>query len=415
MKQSEYNEIDRLLRSLADRGRVVGAPEPDARDDGTSLASDHLDADELNSYAEGVLPAAARARYTSHLVDCDDCRSLASQLSIAAGRVFSEPDQLRDKTATSTWRLMLAAFFTPAVLRYAIPALAVVVIAFSVIVVRQRDARQSTELARNVKTKVAPVAADNGNLTNRQAGSVAEQESKQVERRGDVANSTPSENKPEAKTENKVQGAAQAGAQPSAETKAPVDAEADKKRDEPRTVAEEQPTFAPEPAVTKPAPAPAPKPTTVAAKAPSPTIDGIAANDKSNDSIARRKESEKSDKAGGFAVSSIASPVRKQAPREKNEKTKDAKSEDTDERAGASGGRADDVGESRTVAGRRFEHRDGVWIDHAYSTSMKTTSVTRGSDQFRALTADEPEIAVIAKQLSGEIIVLWKGHAYRIR
>ena len=41
--------------------------------------------------------------------------------------------------------------------------------------------------------------------------------------------------------------------------------------------------------------------------------------------------------------------------------------------------------------------------------------MARGSEQFRALIADEPVIGTIAKQLDGEVIVVWKGHAYRIR
>jgi hypothetical protein len=41
--------------------------------------------------------------------------------------------------------------------------------------------------------------------------------------------------------------------------------------------------------------------------------------------------------------------------------------------------------------------------------------MARGSEQFRALVADEPEIKKIAEQLDGEVIVVWKGRAYRIR
>ena len=40
--------------------------------------SPHLDADELNSYAEGMVPAPARVRYTEHLADCDLCRAWSS-------------------------------------------------------------------------------------------------------------------------------------------------------------------------------------------------------------------------------------------------------------------------------------------------------------------------------------------------
>jgi hypothetical protein len=41
--------------------------------------------------------------------------------------------------------------------------------------------------------------------------------------------------------------------------------------------------------------------------------------------------------------------------------------------------------------------------------------LARGSESFRALVADEPAINTIAEQLDGEVIVVWKGRAYRIR
>src|SRR6185369_4259179 len=70
---------------------------------------------------------------------------------------------------------------------------------------------------------------------------------------------------------------------------------------------------------------------------------------------------------------------------------------------------------TRSVAGRRFQKKGGVWIDTAYDSSKDTVTLTRGSEQYRALVADEPEIKTIADELDGEIIVVWKGHTYRIR
>ncbi|HKN84350.1 MAG TPA: hypothetical protein VJW17_12970, partial [Pyrinomonadaceae bacterium] len=71
--------------------------------------------------------------------------------------------------------------------------------------------------------------------------------------------------------------------------------------------------------------------------------------------------------------------------------------------------------ETRSVGGRRFRKEKGVWIDTAYESSRATVNLTRGSEQYRALVADEPTIKTIAEQLDGEIIVVWKGHAYHIR
>jgi hypothetical protein len=70
--------------------------------------------------------------------------------------------------------------------------------------------------------------------------------------------------------------------------------------------------------------------------------------------------------------------------------------------------------ETRTVAGRRFRKQGSVWIDTAYS-SQSLTELRRGSEQYRGLVGDEPAIKQIADQLDGEIIVVWKGKAYKIR
>jgi hypothetical protein len=83
--------------------------------------------------------------------------------------------------------------------------------------------------------------------------------------------------------------------------------------------------------------------------------------------------------------------------------------------AGATATRRGENEPTRTVAGRRFYQRDGVWFDTSFKSGMAVTSVTRGSDQYRALVADEPEIATIANQLNGQIYVVWKGRGYHIK
>ena len=71
--------------------------------------------------------------------------------------------------------------------------------------------------------------------------------------------------------------------------------------------------------------------------------------------------------------------------------------------------------ETRSIAGRRFRKEGGVWIDTAYEAPRNAMTLARGSEQFRALIADEPQIKTIADQLDGEFIVIWKGRVYRIR
>ncbi len=71
--------------------------------------------------------------------------------------------------------------------------------------------------------------------------------------------------------------------------------------------------------------------------------------------------------------------------------------------------------ESRSVSGRRFIREGDAWVDTAYESPRATVKVVRGSEQFRALVADEPGLGTIAQQLDGVIIVIWKNRAYRIQ
>jgi hypothetical protein len=76
---------------------------------------------------------------------------------------------------------------------------------------------------------------------------------------------------------------------------------------------------------------------------------------------------------------------------------------------------SDEEREMRTISGKRFRHQGNAWIDTAYDSSRGTINVSRGSEQFRALVADEPGIRTIAEELNGVVIVVWKGRAYRIQ
>jgi hypothetical protein len=74
-----------------------------------------------------------------------------------------------------------------------------------------------------------------------------------------------------------------------------------------------------------------------------------------------------------------------------------------------------DEPETRSVMGRHFTREGGAWVDTAYEASRATIRLARGSEQYRALVADEPGIRTIAEQLDGVVIVVWKGRAYRIQ
>ncbi|MCA1631271.1 MAG: hypothetical protein LC774_13205, partial [Acidobacteria bacterium] len=95
---------------------------------------------------------------------------------------------------------------------------------------------------------------------------------------------------------------------------------------------------------------------------------------------------------------------RQSAPRAREDKQK--RGSEADENSPA---------EARTVAGRKFRRQGDSWIDTGYNSSQATTVVRRNSEQYRALVADEPELGRIANALGGEVVVIWKGRAYRIK
>jgi hypothetical protein len=133
--------------------------------------------------------------------------------------------------------------------------------------------------------------------------------------------------------------------------------------------------------------------------------------------------------AGGGAMSNTASAreteetarLRRPAARSRGEARQKSEdkvqplSEGSDTSSTASSRAGARAAETRSVGGRQFRREGGAWVDTAYSSSRATVNIKRGSEQYRALVADEPGIGTIASQLGGEVIVVWKSRAYRIR
>lgn len=376
MRPEPNNEIDLLLRELARRD---GAPV-------SEFQEQHLDADELNSYVANATPAAARARYTEHLADCSSCRKLIAQLSATQGPVAVP--QSTPVVAPSGLKNFLANLFSPMVLRYAVPALGLIVIAVVGIFVLRQDQR-SADVARVV----------------------------------DVPQNQPS-------------------IQPPATSEAPVEAEPNKRAaarpyvSQPAAPAAES-KDGPAPVANQPAdkvttaepPPPAPKAAPVEEQArkekKTETAQPASAADaeKQRADDAAKNEARKRDQVEATAGVAVAS-----APAARRAESRPAKSSGAGTSTGSGSSETRDSGrardetqnaflfsDARSVAGRQFRKSGSVWIDTAYKSSSAVTHVARGSEQYRALVADEPSIRTIAEELEGQIIVVWKGRTYRIR
>lgn len=394
MKQEQNNEMDLLLRNL---GRTAGTglqiEEQEAQ---------HLDADELNAFAEKALPARAQARYTKHIADCDRCRSLVSELSVAAG-VITEDRKSVPVVAPSGLKAFLANLFSPAVLRYAVPALALLIVAFIGFSMLQRRAMRTDEVASNKQGEVArnePV----------QPGPVNGVSSTSSQPTSQSNNQRPSETATDAKKE-KQEDVADTPSK-DANAKQPVSPPVD----------QVSTTSGSEAAGNAAAPPPAPKPTVVAAQEPAPMKVKPAEQPAETVTVADDRKRQAEPEAKGSQkinpnVSGLAMGDANQA-RSKTEAAKRRVAAERDEeevtRSKEPKSADKDSGETRSVSGRRFRKEGSAWVDVAYN-SQATTNVSRGSEQYRALVADEPGIKTIADQLGGEVIVVWKGRAYKIK
>jgi hypothetical protein len=377
MKQETNNEMDLLLRRLGRR-------------DDAAMPEDHLDADELSAYAENALPATARARYTVHLAECSRCRSLIAQLSSSAGVVAATDSAAVPEP--SGFRRFLASLFTPMVLRYAAPALGLILVAAIGFVVLRRN-QPERYVARNTET--AP-----------QQQPVASPEARSADGNFDsVSNTAPSTGRVDEERKQTNQPAQPAPPPNMAPAVTSVNAEVSKDKAVAQAKPEEQPASAanePPPAKTAPAATPEQSPRAAETEGAKNEVkvQPVAGPQEKKELQAAQREDRKKD-------SDDLARARKPADAVSAPATGSAR--------GIQSGGADFSSTTRTVAGRRFRKQGGAWIDTAYDSSKDAVTLSRGSEQYRALVADEPAIKTIAEQLEGEIIVVWKGHTYRIR
>ena len=419
MRQETNKEIDLLLRRLSRRDDEA------VRDAETQMDDRHLDADELSSYAQNVAPPKARARYTGHLAECSTCRRLATELSLALGTT-TVAAPVETVSPASGLKRFLSGLLSPMVLRYAAPALGVIlVMVIGFVVLRQREARQALTANLEPTTAQAPAARPE-----QRSSPLAGQsyDSLNDERAGTTDPNKPQET---AKAREGAPGRTDAGA-------------AARNEDQQRKPAETADT-----AAAAPAPVIAPStgdirtfrerqvsqlpvlsPTPVASLSPKTNITTDGETETKKEQAAKREP-----KTAEVQVTAGAKEQANEAPRNAAPRTaKSVAADRVDEdkaRANtppvatpSAGGRgairrrgadAKDDAETRSVAGRKFRKEDGIWTDTAYDGSTRTVNMARSSEQFRALVADEPGIGTIAEQLDGEVIVVWKGRPYRIR
>ncbi|HEY0430910.1 MAG TPA: zf-HC2 domain-containing protein [Pyrinomonadaceae bacterium] len=397
MKQANNNEVDLLLRSLARQRDKSGSQNGSSFEDGREGLSEHLDADELNSYAEGVVPAPARLRYQEHLADCESCRRIVIDLSQAAGAA-ARYEVAQPQSGSGFWEKILV-LFSPAVLKFAVPALVLTaVVGIGLFAVRQQQPNDMIAQQTNVASPPAGIEPQNPSQSQTNAVNPS-------------ASVTP------------LSGSSNPDA-----------------FDDGRTTAVDK-NLQGEKSPTRGVPLDSVVAKSTAGKDAAPAGDGAGAGIITTQPYAAEPKADAPPAPITLGATEKSAEVAKEQKREDLDRSRDEFRNQVDEEHGPSRSRNNaqlpasqrNAGimtqrgpnavdkkkagavESRSISGRRFTRADNVWIDTDYNPPQATTRIARGSDQFRALVADEPGIKAIADQLSGPVIVVWKSRAYRIQ
>jgi hypothetical protein len=451
MKEGFDKEIDSLLRRRA-RGVVKSFADGDGAH---TPASAHLDADELGAFAEGALPSPARLAAASHLADCDRCRGAAVALSRSLGG-GAEPKQaaavpaLTAAKKPASWGAWVATLFSPRVLRYAAPVLALSVVAVvSFVALRTRDGgalnnamspRPQADVSTAQTGAAAPTGA--GTTNDNTAGLVAQnQENTPVNQNAGTTARQPPEGRgpnapePQPETVGAVGGVAAPAAVATDDAAAPPPPPAASPEGQPEIAKTAPPKSAVEESEVA---SKADAKTESRDKQKSPreadTSEEVAANDLAVQQQRRAAQNRANEvqmpdggarnqqqKRGADSNSSIyggnagTSTQPKEAEREDRapaarrgrSTTRGEQRQELDETTR--------VGETREAAGHRFRREGSVWVDVKYKSSMPSTGVRRGTEAFRALVADVPVIGRVAAQMPGEVVVVVSGRAYHIR
>lgn len=394
MKTTNQNEMDLLLRALgrdaASRSQTGSVPQSSLETD------DHLDADELNCYAEGVVSNAERLRYNKHLADCDRCRSIVAGLVPAMSR---RHEALKPETGWSL-REKLAALFAPSVLRFAVPALALTAI-IAIAIVALRRPQHTDFVAQNQQQAPSAVSGSGESQTTTA---------------GPQSASSPDQRPVESNQGNALSDQKSAASQPPAIAPKTSSSKTANEREakglvEPSDtgVAQSQPTFAAEPGEAA-APPPPPRPASIdaskIAEARKKEEDADLQKRRRDENVFQASRAENEVARGGPTK---GGPSRNNSGNVAGISSVLSRPANKDDRA------ADSAVQTRKVSGRLFHREGNAWVDSDYASGRATVNVKRGSEQFRALIADEPGLRSISEQLGGEVIVVWKGTAYRIR
>jgi NADH dehydrogenase/NADH:ubiquinone oxidoreductase subunit G len=444
MKIELDDEVDRILRAEMNRrdAGVASAPH-------TSSTGAHLDADALSLYVEQSLTPALRGAYTRHLIACSACREQAAMLaqltevadeansatqavatqSVATESNVEASDTARIETivagAVASRASILARlkqyFFVGHNLAYALPVIALVVLGAAIFLLTSRTESDSAALIADVRQPVAMNSnAAAGNMNSNASAMYGDTNQTSSNANGNF-NSSPAPTGTNQRSEVAISPQAPAPTSPATtqNTRSPATP--------PETISvtpppNQSPRTAPEIALRTETPSPSIAGTEADARrndAKSKSVAGVINADEqkvAREAIAEAEENRAGriiaapEKRSADSAGAVASATQ-QAGAPTDELARRARS--ARPAVGASSGDKPPV--ARTIGGKRFVRRDATWVDESFVAGSALTDVRRNSAQYRALLTTEPALRSIVESLGGEIIIVAKNRAYRIR
>ncbi len=408
------------------------------RNVGANGGGSHLDADELNAFAEGVLPAAARARYISHLAECDHCRRQVADLSIASGAVARAEQKVVEPDRVGLWGRL----FALPMLRYAAIAAALVVVAgVTFVALRQRSQSTESLMVKNEGDQSAtyattPLADSNNSVAQPSISPSTAPAANDYLEPGKVpapavAQPTASQSSAGVLDRQETLRSADNTTAPAGPMKeaAKLPEVATKAGEESR-VAKAMPYSPPPPGEKQALSQVQTQSSGGYAASPGgprqqqnqnqnqnfvlqPENKPVVRSDRERDAVKdarlddRDRKSEQAILAGRASdEKSKGGPSRNMDNVANNRASNEAR---RNEPAKTDGADSEDKSETRSAGGHKFKRQGNAWVDQKFKSSMSLKTVARGSDEFSSL---DSGLRSIAQQIGGEVIVVWKGKAY---
>jgi hypothetical protein len=411
-------QIDVLLRRYAGKSP-------------NSSPTEHLDADELSAFAEGAIPEAARTRYVSHLVDCDNCRQIVAQIANSSGAVAAAAAAPAIAGSGYSWWKRLAGFLSPMTLRYAAFAMVLIAVAGVVLLVTRRP-RESNLVAHRDSAQPAPQSAvkPSGDGTSPNAGTLQAEanNNRTLETKPTpLSQASPMSDQIAKLDEPRTIDSAVSPPKPAKEGDAVTSpGQVSKKAESPAT--EAAPSYAPPPPPnTEQRAQQERQQQTSVGSASGPRKSGPADQFKMMDRPGRAGEASKDVGADDkSAVASNRAPASKRAGNEKltgprrdlennaslSRNEDEGRSRNSQAIVTLSPAREEKPPDTRSAGGRKFRRQGNGWVDSKFKSSMTLKSISRGSSEFNEL---DSGLRSIAQQLGGQVIVVWKNKAYLIK